>query len=185
MYLMMQRKPKWLTSLNMEMITIFFRKESTHSFGKKNNRFLVKQEKVLNWVGVWGMWGGGGECQDGGVWKLFPFKALFCVKGTLQFIWRLLVGVLCSCSRNDWVVITLELNRGRKRWLQCERKGDNRQGKESLLAIPRALRSMLVWPVSWNEDLRESSPGLEVCGHSTCTEMLWVPTAKNSPHWVK
>lgn len=37
----------------------FFQKRKHPFFGEKNNRFLVKQEKVLNWVGVWGMWGDG------------------------------------------------------------------------------------------------------------------------------
>lgn len=63
-----------------EMITIFFSEKKKHPFlWKKFNRFMVRQETVLNWVGVWGMWGDGGEGWDSGVLKLFPFKALFCV----------------------------------------------------------------------------------------------------------
>lgn len=45
-----------MTSLVMEMITIFFRKKKHPFVWKKFNRFMVRQEKVLNWVGVWGMW---------------------------------------------------------------------------------------------------------------------------------
>lgn len=45
----------------MEMIAIFSEKKAPISLEKFCNRFIVRQAKVLNWVGAWGMGGNGGR----------------------------------------------------------------------------------------------------------------------------